>query len=243
MRILVVDIEVSPTKVWVWGQKMWEENVIKVIEAPFMLSVAYQWIGEKTKVVALPDFKGYEHNKKCDKNLIKAFRDLLDEAEIVLGHNSDKFDIKWFNTRCLIHGFKPPSAYKTLDTLKNSKKYFKFISNKLNVIAPILGHGAKVEHEGFPLWEKCMAGDLKAWERMKKYNRRDVELTAEVYQDFLPWIKQVQPIWDRPTCPKCNQPALRKRGFETRKDGKYQRLSCGECGAVIKGAKIINRIT
>ena len=241
MKVLLFDLEVSPTKGWFWGQKMWEENIIKVLEPPYMLSVAYQWLGGKTQVKALCDFKGYNPKKKCDKMLVSFLRDLLSEADLVIGQNSDKFDIRWFNTRCLIHKFPPPKPYKTLDTLKINKKYFRFISNKLDVVAPILGHGRKVEHEGFPLWEKCMAGCPKAWERMKKYNRRDVDLTADIYKDILPWIQQVQPVYDKPKCPKCPG-NLWKRGFETKRDGKYQRLTCNECGSTYCGAKIIQRI-
>jgi DNA polymerase elongation subunit (family B) len=240
MRTLIFDIEVAPTKVYVWGQKMWEENVIKVLEPPYMLCFAYKWLGEKTKTVALPDFKLYNKDKKNDYEVIKALRELLSEADLVIGQNSDKFDIKWFNTRCLLHKLPPPEPYKTLDTLKINKKYFKFISNKLDVVASLLGHGRKMEHEGFPLWEKCMAGCPKAWARMKKYNKRDVDLTAEVYQDILPWNQQVQPVYDKPKCPKCPG-YLWKRGFETKRDGKYQRLTCRDCGATICGAKVITK--
>jgi DNA polymerase elongation subunit (family B) len=242
MKILLVDLEVSPTLSWHWGQKMWEEQIIEVVEPSYMLSVGYQWLGEKTQVKALCDFEGYDPNNKCDKDLVKFLRGLLSEAEIVIGQNSDKFDIKYFNTRCIIHKLPPPEPYKTLDTLKINKKHFKFISNKLDVVSSLLGHGRKVEHEGFPLWKKCMSGDLHAWERMKKYNKRDVDLTAEVYLDVLPWIQQVQPVWSGTQCIFCKSTDVIKWGFKCSMKGTFRRHFCRSCSKFFRGAKIINRI-
>jgi DNA polymerase elongation subunit (family B) len=240
-KILVFDIETTPAKVWTWG--LYEQNVIKVIEQPFMLCFSYQWLGDKTKVVALPDFSLYKKNKKDDREVVKALRDLLDQADVVLGQNSDKFDIKWFNTRCITHHLPPPSPYKTIDTLKVSRKYFKWLSNKLDYVGEQLGHGNKMKHEGFGLWEKCIEGDLKAWNQMKRYNKRDVDLTADVYLEYLPWITQTTAIWSsRKECPECKSVHTQRRGELINKLGRFQRHQCMDCSKWFTGTKIIEKV-
>jgi hypothetical protein len=42
----------------------------------------------------------------------------MDEADIICAHNGDAFDIKKINSRLITNGFKPPSPFKTIDTLK-----------------------------------------------------------------------------------------------------------------------------
>jgi hypothetical protein len=44
---------------------------------------------------------------------------------------------------------------------KVAKAHFRFLSNKLDYIVQYLGIGKKVEHEGFGLWRKVMAGRRK----------------------------------------------------------------------------------
>ena len=238
-KIIVFDIETAPALAWVWG--MWEQNVIEVERDPFMLSFAYQWLGGKAEVVALCDFKNYKKDPLNDKELIQKLRDLLDEADIVLGQNSDKFDIKWFNTRCVIHKIPPPSSFKTIDTLKLSKKYFSFMSNKLDFVSKRLGHHGKV-NVGWSVWKGCLNGDAGAWRKMKFYNKRDVVETAKVYREYLPWINRINPVWDRTPCPACKSTNTQRRGESVTSKGKCQRFQCRECAKWFHGAKIIGRV-
>lgn len=234
-----MDVEVSPAKVYTWG--MWEQNVIKVVEQPFMLCFAYQWLGQKTEVLALPDFPNYKKDKHDDKALIQALRDILDKADVVIGQNSRKFDVKWFNTRCATHHIKPPSPFKQIDTLELSKKYFKWLSNKLDFVSERLGHGHKAETGGFELWERCMAGCPKAWKKMKKYNKHDVDITAEVYLDYVPWL-QKEPVWSKTPCPHCQSTDTQRRGEAANLKGRFQRHQCLECSKWFLGSQIIHKV-
>lgn len=237
-KLLVMDIETSAALAWVWG--IWEQNVIEVEQDPFMLCFGYQWLGEgKPQVVALPDFPGYQRNKNNDYNLIKILRELLDQADIVLGQNSDAFDIKWFNTRCIIHKIPPPSPFKTIDTLKISRKHFAWLSNKLEFVSKRLGHEGKMHTGGWLLWKQCIKGDLKAWKRMKSYNKRDVIETVKVYKDYLPWISQPTPLWDRTPCPICKSSNVQRRGTYVNLIGKWVKHSCMDCGKCFRGARVI----
>lgn len=231
MKILIFDIESSPNLGYVWGK--YEQNVLSYEKESNMLCYAYKWYGKtKTKVVALPDFPDYQKDKNDDKSLIQSLWDLFNEADVIIAHNGDKFDIKYSNGRFLYHGLVPPTTYKTVDTLKAARSRFKLNSNSLNDLGKLLKVGKKVETGGFDLWLGCMAGDEQAWSKMKRYNKQDVELLEQVYIKLLPWIKN-HPNLSResetPSCPHC----LSEKAWKIGKDpfAARQRWRCQGCGA------------
>lgn len=231
VKILFLDLETFPNIGYTWTK--WETNVIDFIEHWYILCVGYKWLGGKTKVVALPDFKGYKPHSK-DEELVKFAWGLLDEADIVIAQNGDAFDIKKLNTRFMQYGLTPPSPYKTIDTLKIARK-FSFNSNKLDDLGRDLGLGRKLEHEGFPLWLKCREGDMKAWKRMKSYNKQDVELLEQLYLKERPWIKN-HPNLDafnhiNTTCPRCGSKDIQWRGEYKTQTNLYKRFCCKNCGS------------
>lgn len=227
-RILIYDIENTPTVVTTWG--LWEQNAIETLEEWYILSYAYKWCGEKqTHVVALPDFKGYKNNKKDDKALCESLHKLFEEADIVIAHNGDEHDQKKSNARFIYNGLTPPSPYKSIDTKKIAKKYFKFNSNSLNNLGTYFKLGNKVENSGIKLWRACMEGDMKAWNTMKKYNKQDVILLEKVYYKLLPWMTQHPNmgimIGERSVCPNCGSKHLQSRGIKYGKRSWY----CVDC--------------
>jgi len=238
MKILLYDIETSPITSYTWG--IWEQNVVGVKEDWYMMTFAYKWLGDKTvKARSLPDYKLYNKKPKDDKELIKELWKLFNEADIIIGHNGDKFDIKKTNARFLAHGLTPPSSYRTIDTVKVARKYFAMNSNKLNDIGKYLGLGEKEDTGGFKLWVDCMAGDMLAWKRMVKYNKRDVELLESIYLTLRPWIKghpNLNVVEEG--CPSCGADTLQKRGFGYTQTGTHQRFQCTTCAAWSKGPNV-----
>lgn len=233
-KILLFDIETAPSLGFVWGK--WEQNVIEFERDWYMLSFSYKWLGDKkAKVVSLPDFKKpYKANQENDEYLSVMLWDLFDQADIIIGHNGDKFDIKKANARFLTHGFSPPSPYKTVDTLKLARKHFKFDSNKLDDLAKSLNIGRKENVGGFATWKGCMTGDKKAWKKMTSYNQQDVELLEKVYNKLKPWSNNHPNValLDNKTnsCPICGSDKIQRRGFSITKTNKFQRIQCTSCG-------------
>jgi hypothetical protein len=224
-RILFLDLETTANKGWTWGK--FEQNVIKFDEEYSLLCFAYKWSdGSKTKTIGLNDFKT---NQQI--NLVIELRKLLDEAELVCGHNLDRFDLRMANTFILKAGLTPPSPYKTIDTLKIARNKFRFNSNRLNDLGEYLGIGCKKETGGFQLWLDCIAGDKKAWVKMKKYNSNDVDLLEKVYLKLRPWATNINVnISKGLLCPTCGSAELQKRGHSTTIKGIFQRLQCTDCG-------------
>lgn len=179
-KILLYDLETSPIISYNWG--VWEQNAIEVIEDWQILCFAYKWLGEKkTYVIGQDDFEDYEAGVNNDKNVVKELWGLFNQADITVAHNGISFDEKKSNARFIQNGLIPPEPHKAYDTLRVARKNFGFTSNKLNDLGKYLDVGKKAETGGFETWKQCIAGDPKAWKKMKKYNVQDVKLLEQVY--------------------------------------------------------------
>lgn len=246
-RILIWDLENAPSLGYFYD--LWKEgNIVDTKVGWYLLSVAYKWLGDKqVKCFALPDFKGYKPGSEDDEQLVRELHKLIDQADILVAHNGDKFDIKKANARFAYYNLPPPSPYKTVDTLKVAKKYFNFTSNRLDALGDHLGYGRKRVHTGFNLWKGCMAGDPKSWKEMIAYNKRDVVLLEQIYLHLRPWI-QNHPnsaiLSEITGCPNCGSTHLQSRGTGITKTGAYPRFQCQSCGAWSHGpSKKLTNIT
>lgn len=238
MKILYWDVETAPLLSRVWSR--YEANSIYVEEDWYMLSFAYKWDHEKkAHCKSLIDYPLYKKDPENDLELIKDLWKLLDEASVVIHHNGDRFDLKKANSKIIQHGLRPYSPLKTIDTLKEARKHFSFSSNRLNDLGEILGLGGKFEHSGYSMWKGCLEGDMKAWESMIKYNKRDVILLEDVYKALRPWTTStnlgLQVDDGELKCPKCGSDKIQKRGFSYSNSGKYQRFQCCSCGGWSRG--------
>lgn len=237
-RVAFVDIETSPNLAYVWGK--WEQNVIAFKDEWRIIAFAVKYEGDKrVYTYALPDFPLYKKDPYNDRDLVAKLREVLDGADAVVAHNGDQFDIPKTNARMIAHGFTPPSPYKAIDTKKIAKRYFKFDSNKLDDLGEYLGVGRKMQTGGFSLWLGCMAGDIAAWTKMKKYNAQDVVLLENIYRKFVPWnTNHINMNAFRGTpdgCPRCGSAHMQARGFLTNATGRFQRYQCQGCGGWSKG--------
>ena len=175
----------------IWSWELWDTNAIEVERHGHLLCFAYKWLGsKKTYVRGLNDFKGYKRRSGDDKALCKELFCLLNEAEAVVCHNGNSFDLKKINYRFLVNGIKYPSPYVKIDTKLEVKKIAKFPSHKLDDLGNELKFGRKLKHEGWSLWKGCYNGDKRSWRKMKAYNKVDVELLEKLYLKLLPWIKR-----------------------------------------------------
>jgi hypothetical protein len=228
-RILLLDIETSPAIGYAWAK--WDTNIIEFTQHWYILSFAVKWFGEKNTIVkALSDYK--KCSPQNDKELVKDLWRFFDEADVIIAHNGDQFDIKKCNTRFTAHNLTPPSPYRTIDTLKVARK-FGFMSNKLDDLCQQLGIGAKVKHEGFGMWKGCMADEPESWALMKKYNKHDTDLLEKLYIRFRPWIvnhPNLATYMKVSCCPACGSKNLRHKGYRHTQTRVYKRFICYDCG-------------
>lgn len=238
-KLLVLDIETAPAVVYSWGLHDQNHGIEQVKQDQHVLMWCAKWIGKGGILSdSLINYSEYKKNPTNDYHIALSAKKILDEADIVIGQNIDAFDLKWLNTLFLKYNISPPSEYKTVDLLKESRKQYYSLSHKLDFRGRQLNLGGKMEHEGFKLWLKVLDGDKHAWQRMLAYCKRDVLLTEEYYLKLRPRMKnhpnvnmfQEQPFGGRLKCPACSSPNLVKHGFNYYSGGRRQRFECKACG-------------
>lgn len=226
-KILLLDVETSPNLGYTWA--IYEQNVIHVVKEWQILSFAAKWLGT-SKVIGESQYTAVSEGL-----LLVQLWDLLNEADVVIAHNGDNFDVRKINARFLKVGLGPPKPYKTIDTKKVAKRYFALNSNKLDDIGKYLNLGQKMHHEGFGLWLGCMANNPKSWKTMLEYNKQDIVLLEKIYLKLRPWIKN-HPNWNdysdssHTACPKCGSFQVESRGTRTTGTRTCRRFRCNYCG-------------
>lgn len=240
MKVLFLDLETSPNLAYVWG--LWQQNVAitQMVDSTEVICFGARWGGTK-KVI----FKSVYHDGK--KAMLDELHKLIEEADVLVGWNSQAFDSKHIKREFIENGYLPPSPYKELDLMRVVKSQFKFPSNKLDYVSQKLGVGAKVKHSGFQLWIDCMAGDKKAWKEMKEYQIQDVNLLLDLYEILQPWIKnhpnRALHDGEQEGCSNCASTDLERRGVARTVSHTYQRYQCKKCGKWMRGNKPIDKIT
>lgn len=231
-KILIGDIETSPNMAYVW--RFWKENISpkQVLEHSHIMSYAAKWLHSKEII--------YEDNQTDnDYKIVSSLCNLLDEADIFVAHFGSKFDLPKIKARALVHGIKPPSPVKIIDTKVVASKEFNFPSNSLEYLSEVLGCSVKkkshAKFPGFVLWTECLKGNQEAWKEMKEYNIDDVLSLEEIYLKMRPWISNHPNVAlfeesDVPKCPKCGSTHMHKRGKAFLQTGLYSRYQCQSCG-------------
>lgn len=173
---LFFDIETSYCQGWFWRPSFKTSiDYSQIIKHSAIICICYKWQGQ-TQTQSLKWEKGN------DEAMMKAFYKVLSEADEIVGHNSDKFDLKWVRTRFLLHGYKSVPEFKSIDTLKISRSKFNFPSNRLDAIGKYLGFGGKKETGGIELWHEIIQNNsTSAMKKMIDYCKRDVELLEKVF--------------------------------------------------------------
>jgi hypothetical protein len=235
-KVLVFDIETAPMRSYIWG--LWNNDgrisMENVTEDWFMICWSAKWLfgSEMYSDVLTPT----EILSEDDARITASIWKLLDEADVVISHNGDRFDLPKLNTRFLLNGLNPVSYFKSIDTKKVAKGNFSFSSNKLNDIAKALGIGQKL-HTEFGLWKRCMAGDEEALRYMKEYNEMDVQLLEDVYLRLRPWMKShpnmaLYSETTKPACACCGSEDVYESGHYYTYTGRYRTFRCKKCGGL-----------
>jgi DNA polymerase elongation subunit (family B) len=242
-KILIFDVETSylETKL-----KHWDSHVSDYITHDKMtvkewaiLAFAAKWL-HQDKIIYSDNRK--KKNKRDDKRLVKQLRELLDEADVIITKNGKRFDEKMFNARCAKHKIQPPSSYVHLDVETTVRKKFKLVSYSLEYLCEYFNtKHKKLKHGEFPgmtLWDECLAGNLKAWKEMEKYNKHDVLCTQDIFHIVKVWDKKIDfnvfVDIDNYIC-VCGSDKFRNKGVEYTETRRYTRYICKGCGKGVRG--------
>ncbi len=205
---LYFDIETSPNIGLFWSSG-YKQNIDyhNIIKERAIICICYKWEDEK-EVYGLK----WDKNQN-DKKLLEDFIKIANQADELVGHNGDKFDLPWVRTRCLFHRIDLFPRYTTIDTLKISRSKFRFNSNRLDYIASYLGIGKKIKTE-FNLWKDIVLNKCeKSMNKMIDYCKQDVKLLEQVHKELRVHDTPRTHYGvifgqDRGTCPECGSDDL-----------------------------------
>lgn len=242
LKTLIFDVETAPIIAQVWGLKDQNIGLNQIVSDWSIMAFAAKWLDDPASSVLYVDTY-----KKDEIYLLKQIWKLLDEADVVITQNGERFDGPKLNARFIHHGMPPPSPYRHLDTYKIAKRVFGFTSNKLEYLTDKLCvKYKKLSHKKFPgmsLWTECLKGNKKAWDEMRTYNVHDVLATEELYMKLRAWApgSMASPHFfgtSEESCRVCGSADLQKRGTNKAKTGEYQRYQCQTCQSWQQGAKL-----
>ena len=231
IKRLFFDIETSPMVVYSWrigyNLSITPDNIINEWK---IICISYKWEHEN-------EVKHFTWDENQDeKQMLIDFINIANQADELVAHNGDRFDIKKIRTRCVFHRIPMFPKYRTLDTLTKSKSAFNFSSNKLDYIAKFLGVGAKLQHEGFPMWVKCLQNDKQALKDMVKYCDMDIVVLEDVFLTLQSYIKPnthagVVVGGTKRDCPICASSNVSLLKNDVTEKGTISRvMECQSCG-------------
>jgi len=178
---LFLDIETSPNTVLSWrvGGKVYLDHE-NILTERAIIMVGWKWEHQSRVNV-------WTWNDGDDASLLKAILPILDEADEIVAHNGNHFDLPWIRTRCLFHGIPCNWDYRSLDTLAEARRRLYLNSNKLDYISRYVGRQGKIKTD-FDLWKRVLDGQYNALQEMIRYCRQDVLELEQVFQKLAPYI-------------------------------------------------------
>lgn len=245
-RVLLIDIETAPKIAYVW--RTYDESISpeQLVSDTFLLSFAAKWLGEKKVIYSDQSTSRPMSN---DMKLLRQIHSLMDEADIVVAHNGQAFDVPFVLTRMVAKGLPPMSPFKQVDTFRIARRQFGFTFNRLVFLAKALDcRYLKDEHPEYPgitLWKECLRRNPDAWRVMRRYNIGDVQTLEEVYMKLRPWVEKHPNagIWiddGNRHCPVCGSTEMQIRGYKHTDTGIYTQYRCNACGKYARGRQTVN---
>ena len=239
-KILLWDIETSHNVVAVFqlNNNDWiqPENIL---QERFVICASWKELGVPgvRSVSLLDDSSRFQADPTDDYYVMATLHEVLSDADVLIAHNGDSFDLKYVKTRMAIHGLPPLPPITTIDTLTVAKRNFMFNSNKLDYIGKMLGCGRK-KSTGGGLWLRVLKGDDKAVKDMVAYNKHDVILLEKVFLKLRPYCANHvnRELFGKTGCPRCGSAKIQSRGFHRAISRVYRRFQCQECSGWFKSA-------
>lgn len=252
-KVLTFDIETQRAIVEVFGLFKNDYIPIDRVKRPSrVLCFSARWLGQGEEdglFYAAWD----DDDPAAYAEMIEAAWKLLDEADIVITWNGDRFDRQWIEAESARLGLGRPAPYKSVDLMKLQKTHFKagIMSQKLQWSARQWLRDSKTAHGGRDLWDDIRYGTkaekVAAQAVMKEYCEHDTKLTQDMLGYYLPYLKinlalyRHDPDDEIMRCTKCGtqgQMHIHDKPYYTGAFA-YNQYRCGNCGSLSRGKRNI----
>jgi DNA polymerase elongation subunit (family B) len=236
-KILVFDIECTGMILDSYGLYNQNHSHKDILEDWSLLSFA-AWFIDEEEIHYFDNRESPDY--KDDIEVVKRLYDIVARADIVVGHNSDRFDLKKLNTKAEKYELPPRPDPIQYDTLKMLKSRYALPSNSLEYAAKYFDlKERKSLHGKFPgkaLFDGCRAGNLEAWIECEAYNKQDVKVTWELFQRLAKHDKRINltSFYQKQTC-SCGNQEFYKNGIKYSRNGSFQIWRCHTCSKCFIG--------
>ena len=258
LNAVTLDIERLPGRHSTWhrGQTItgpfWDLNEIKawagkrihaddVSEWPRTICAAWKWYDQPDTVFAAEwEVGGYD-------GFMRAVWEVFDQADLIIGHNADRFDARHLMGGWAEMGLPAPSPYKVVDTLKIARGTFAYESNTLDALNKRLGIDAKTDKYDVKIARAAVNGDREAQDRIEGYNRGDIVASEALFDRLRPYAKGIPHLgmWtdDELACPSCGSTMTATGKTVHANVQRYEHLTCPNCGSHARGTTALKSPT
>lgn len=250
MKILIKDCETMPMLSYHW--KRWKETITlpQTVHEGYLASWAAAWHTPGEVIhpsdIMYDGLDNYNMAMTDEAAVAASLWKLMDEADVLVHFNGDRFDIPVVKTAFAKYGFGPPSPFKSVDLFKQVKKHFRLSSNSLKSACKFFGVEQKLDNSGWQLWIDTVNKDPDAWVKMQAYNKQDIIATQSLYNHILPFITghPNHALYNDSEAVQCNncgsENIYSPSGTVFLKAGTYKRYKCKDCGAHFRGKTMTN---
>lgn len=240
-KILYIDIETSPNIMMVWSTGKQFVGHTQIIDERKIICISYKWSGsDKTYNVH------WGVKKQCDKSLLEKIIPVMNKADLIIGQNHERFDIKWINTRLAFHNLTPINikTLTMLDTMKLAKANFYLNSNSMAYMSKFLGVEQKMDGGGYARVKSIVLDkDKEALAEHIEYCNGDIKTTEELFERMKPYVELTKSLGfietgSRDVCPSCGSgDPVKTSNYYYTKVSKFNKYQCTECLHVWKDTR------
>ena len=251
-KILYYDIEIAKAvfEIKAYDRKLYTKYLPSdAIKHPkWLICAAWKWLDENhvSGVSVLNDPERFKNDFRDDYFVVKTLRDVIDQADIVVGHNANNFDWKELKAKIVYHNLPPLPHPQMIDTLKFARSECRFMANDMKYLCKQLEcseqKGSSADRD------KIDDGCPDAIKKELKYCMQDIRAGVKLYERVKPYMSNHPNLGlyevgvHHHQCPRCLSHDVIKRGFRYTKAGKYQQFKCKACGSWSQSGKSLKKI-
>ena len=250
MNIKIIDLETSPNIQFSWHLRQKYHNYNDIIQEGGILSAAWKDYGSDYVYTSAVDVR----DPYNDYDVVYNVREALEDCDLVITQNGDKFDLRKINAALLKWRLDPLPPIVSADCIKITRREFALNSYGMDAVRKFLGLEGKTKTE-YDWWKKiCTYKPVPTAERQKyldllvSYNADDVNDTEEMYEIIKPYsgrhpsLNLIASVDDG--CPTCGSTNLRTNPswIHRATTRSYARYRCDDCKSWCRSTKSLDGV-